>query len=101
MKFKKKKNQQNSLKKSFFFDDDTDVDDLIKSKNDKIFVSYNRTAFIFFIFLSLTLIFCIKVTYLSFLKKNSFQSSSNYTKNFKIRGDIVDRDLNILARNVN
>ena len=101
MQFKKKIFEKKNLKKSFFFEDDTDIEDLIKGKNNKIIISYNRTAFIFFIFLSLALIFCAKVTYLSFLKKNSIESSAYNVKKFKIRGDIIDRNNNILARNVN
>ena len=60
----------------------------------------NRITFLFFIFISLIFIFSIKIIYLSLSpEKNFFQKNIN--KNFvKERGDIIDRNGIILARNI-
>ena len=50
------------FQKSFYFEDYAESEDIINHKNTKIIVSRSRTTFIFFIFLSLILIFCTKVT---------------------------------------
>ena len=101
MKYEKKKNKIKNLQKSFLFEDYSDSEDLEKFKNGKITLSYNRVTSIFFIFLVLIFVFCVKITYLSFSKKNSYYSKNVNLKPIKVRGDIVDRNDNILARNIN
>ena len=87
-------------KKSFYFEDYTESD-LIDNKNklNIIKVSLNRVTFLSFIFLSLILIFSIKVIYLSLSTESSFYN--NTKQNFvKKRRDIVDRYGSVLATNV-
>ena len=90
-------------KKSFFFRDynESEFFSNLKNKN-YIKVSLNRVTFLFFIFLSLILIFSIKIIYLSLTpSKQKFFFSENNNKNFiKKREDIVDRNGVILARNI-
>jgi len=98
MKNNKKKNIK---QKSFFFEDYTESE-IIDSNNNVNFakVSINRTAFLFFIFLSLIFIFCIKIIYLSLSAEKDF-FSQNVKKIFtKERADIIDRNGIILARNI-
>ena len=90
-------------KKSFFFRDynESEFFSNLKNKN-YIKVSLNRVTFLFFIFLSLILIFSIKIIYLSLTpSKQKVFFSENNNKNFiKKREDIVDRNGVILARNI-
>ena len=60
-------------------------------------ISFNRVAFIFFIFFCISIIFSIKSIYLGFLKKNVIKNLSNNT-NF--RSSILDRNGNIIAKSV-
>ena len=87
-------------KKSFYFEDYTESD-LIDNKNkfNIIKVSLNRVTFLSFVFLSLILIFSIKIIYLSLSTENSFYN--NIKENLvKKRRDIVDRYGSVLATNV-
>ena len=60
-------------------------------------LSFNRVAFIFFLFLIISIIFSLKVIYLGSLQKYSAQKV-NAKSNF--RSTILDRDGNILAKSV-
>ena len=68
-----------------------------KSKND-INISFNRVAFVFFIFLIIALVFSLKSTYFGFLELNN-KKISIHKKDY--RSSIVDRNGNILAKTVN
>tara|TARA_B100000029_G_scaffold114314_1_gene106812 strand:+ start:3403 stop:5139 length:1737 start_codon:yes stop_codon:yes gene_type:complete len=96
-----KKEKKDFKKKSFYFEDYNELDLFDKQKNFKaIKVSLNRVTFLFFIFLSLLLIFGIKITYLSLSSGKNFYNN-NLKKNVIInRRDIVDRHGSILATNV-
>lgn len=88
-------------KKSFYFEDYTESDLVDNNSNSNIIkISLNRVTFLSFIFLSLILIFSIKIIYLSLSPKNGFYNN-NIKKNFvKQRRDIVDRHGSVLATNV-
>ena len=95
------KTGKNAKQKSFFFEDYAESEIIINNKNDNlIIVSLSRATFLFFIFFGFAFIFSIKILYLSLSsEKNSFSKSIN--KNFiKERGDIIDRNGIILARNI-
>ena len=88
-------------KKSFFFDDYTESEIIVEKKNiNSIKVSLNRTSFLFFIFSSLILISIIKIFYLSLYPEKIFLSQRTNTDFLKERGDIIDRNGSILARNI-
>ena len=53
----KKKAKENAKKKSFFFQDYTESE-IITTNSNLAKVSLNRTTFLFFVFLSLIVIFC-------------------------------------------
>ena len=64
-------------------------------------VSFSRITFLSFVFLSILAICSIKIFYLSLSSEKKFYSI-NIKENFlKDRRDIVDRNGNILATNVN
>jgi len=88
-------------KKSFYFEDYTESDLVDNDSNSNIIkISLNRVTFLSFIFLSLILIFSIKIIYLSLSPENGFYNN-NIKKNFvKQRRDIVDRHGSVLATNV-
>ena len=99
MKEKVKKNY--FKKKSFYFKDYSESEIFFNNRNTKLVkVSLNRITFLFFIFFSLILIFSIKIIYLSSYTEKNF-STGKINKNFiKERGDIIDRNGIILARNI-
>jgi len=81
-------------KKSFYFEDYTESD-LVDNKNNLniIKISLNRVTFLSFIFLSLILIFSIKIIYLSLSPEKSFYNS-NIKKNL-IKESIPDAEISI------
>jgi len=95
------KKKKTIKKKGFYFEDYTEseiIDD--KNNSNSIKVSLNRATFLFFIFFSLTLIFSIKITYLSLAPEKNFYDNK-IKKNFiKNRRDIFDRNGTVLATNV-
>jgi cell division protein FtsI (penicillin-binding protein 3) len=94
--------KKNAKKKSFFFEDYTETKIINGSNTTKsIKISLSRVTILFFIFLSLIFIFCLKIFYLSlFPEKNIFSYKDNLTSPSK-RADIIDRSGVILARSVN
>ena len=88
-------------KKSFIFRDYLESEITYNNNENKLVkVSDNRVAILSFIFLSLMVIFSIKIIYLSlFPEKNLTFEELNH--NFKKkRADIVDRNGTILARSI-
>jgi len=75
-------NNKESKKKGFYFKDYTESDITVNNKDTKLVkVSLNRITFLFFIFLSLILIFGTKIIYLSLSPEKNFFSES-VSKNF-------------------
>ncbi len=97
----KKESKKNNKIKSFFFEDYTESKITSNNKNDNnIIVSLNRTTFLFFVFFIFSFIFSIKIFYLSLSPEKNF-FSKNINKNFfKNRGDILDTNGVVLARNI-
>ena len=63
-------------------------------------ISFNRIAFIFFIFLMICSIYSIKAFYLGSLhSKQKIKNIDQVKTNF--RADIIDRDGNLMAKTVN
>ena len=64
-------------KKSFYFEDYTESDLVDNNNNSNIIkISLNRVTFLSFIFLSLILIFSIKIIYLSLSPENGFYNNN-------------------------
>jgi len=89
-------------KKSFYFEDYTESKILEqKAYFNIIKVSFSRITFLSFIFLSLLAICGIKIIYLSLSTEEIFFSQNIEKNSSKKRRDIVDRNGNILATEVN
>jgi len=99
MKKKYKKNI-NTNQKSFYFEDYLET-----NKKNKILKKTNnfqdRIYLLFFFFLSLILIFSIKITHISLDKKNIFNLEKGKSQFTLLRRDIVDRDNVLISRNIN
>ena len=95
MIIKKKK----AKKKSFYFEDYTDSD-FFSNDTNRINISLQRVSFLSIIFLSLILIFSIKIIYLSLSTDKNLYSNKIKKEFTKTRRDIVDRNGTVLARNV-
>ena len=95
---KKQKKIKNINQTSFYFEDylETNKKNKFKKKSDNF---QDRIYLVFFFFLSLILIFSIKITHLSLGKIPSFQEKAllKYTLS---RRDIVDRNGILISRNI-
>jgi len=97
---KKQKKIKNINQKSFYFEEylKTNKKSKFSKKDDNL---QDRIYLLFFFFLSLVLVFSIKITHLSLSKTPSFNQeirSSNFTL---IRRDITDRNGILISRNIN
>ena len=70
-----------------------------KENKSNLNISFNRIAFIFFIFLMITAIYSIKVFYLGSLNSKIFENEIYSKKNY--RADILDNNENFIAKTVN
>ena len=97
----KKKKKKELKQKSFFFEDYTESEILFHNKNSKqLKVSSSRIVFLFTIFLSLILIFSVKIIYLSLFPQKNIILNTVSPKLTSERRDIIDRNGIILARNI-
>ena len=71
-----------------------------KVNKSNLIISFNRIAFIFFIFLMISLIYSIKIFYLGSLSLKKKPESTHEFKN-DFRADIVDNNGNFIAKTVN
>jgi cell division protein FtsI (penicillin-binding protein 3) len=98
---KKKKNKIKHLNQSsFYFEDylETNKKNKFSKKKDNF---QDRIYLLFFFFLSLALIFIIKITHISLSKSPTFNHETTYSKFSLIRRDIVDRNNILISRNIN
>ena len=98
---KKKSKKNNNLNQtSFYFEDYLET-----NKRNKILKKSNnfqdRIYLLFFFFLSLLLIFSIKITHISLNKKNIFNLEKQKSQFSLLRRDIVDRNGILISRNIN
>ena len=99
-KNKNKKIFINQNQKSFFFEDYLETN--LKQKNKKKSpISEDRLYILFVVFFSLILIFSISIISVS-IQKSSFQIGKKIEKKFlTLRRDIVDRNGQLISRNIN
>ena len=71
-----------------------------KENKSNLNISFNRIAFIFFIFLMVCLIYSIKVFYLGSLNSKILQKKT-YASKTNFRADILDKNGNFIAKTVN
>ena len=97
---KKQKKIKDINQASFYFEDYLETNKQkksLKKKNDL----QDRIYLIFFFFMSLVLIFTIKITHLSLSKSSTFNQKTNSLKFTLIRRDIIDRNGVLISRNAN
>ena len=100
MKNKKKKDFIHQNQKSFFFEDFLESSQ-IQRKINKSKISDDRLYFLFSIFFSLIVIFSISIFFIS-IKPSSFYDYKDINQShLKLRRDIVDRNGDLIARNIN
>jgi cell division protein FtsI (penicillin-binding protein 3) len=63
-------------------------------------LSLNRVSFVFFIFLVVAFVFGSKIIYLASIKKENYFTNKLVPSVFLKRQDILDRNNNLLARNI-
>ncbi len=97
---KKQKKIKDINQTSFYFDDylETNKKNKFAKKIDKF---QDRIYLLFFFFLSLILIFCIKITHLSLGKIPLYNQGATFSKFTLTRRDIVDRKGVLISRNIN
>ncbi len=100
MKKKLKKNKNlNIHQKSFFFEDYLETSKKNRlSHNDNLF--HDRIFLLFFLFFSLIFIFSIRIIHVSLNKIEIYNHSNSSQKFSLLRRDIVDRNNNLISRNV-
>ena len=96
---RKQKKIKDSNQTSFYFEDylETNKKNKVSKKIDNF---QDRIYLLFFFFLSLILIFCIKITHLSLSKTPVFNQDIKSSKFILKRRDIVDRNGVLISRNV-
>ncbi len=97
---KRNKKKININQTSFYFEDyvETNKKNKVLKKSNNL---HDRIYLLFFFFLSLILIFSIKITHISLNKKNMFSLEEQNSKFSLLRRDIVDRNGEIISRNIN
>ena len=85
---------------SFYFEDylETNKKNKFSQKKNNF---QDRIYLLFFFFLSLVLIFCIKITHLSLSKTPTFNQANSSSRFSLTRRDIVDRNGILISRNIN
>ena len=98
-KIKKKGGNFNRNQTSFYFEDyiETNKKNKFSKKNNFL---HDRIYLLFFLFLSLMLIFCIKIMHVSLSKIEIFENVNSSKKFSLLRRDIVDRNGDLISRNV-
>ena len=97
---KKQKKIKNINQTSFYFDDylETNKKNKFLKKKDNF---QDRIYLLFFFFLSLIIIFSIKITHLSLSKTPTFNQNLINSKFKIVRRDIVDINGILISRNIN
>ena len=99
-KIKNKRSHVHQNQKSFFFEDYFQST-LNQKKNQKIQISEDRLYILFVVFFSLIAIFSISIISTS-IQKSSFEYRKKSNQNYlTLRRDIVDRNGEIISRNIN
>ncbi len=100
LKKKSKKNKNvNKNQTSFYFDDYLETNKINRSAQ-KNNLSHDRIYLLFFLFLSLILIFSVKIVHIS-LNNIKILDQENTKKKFTLlRRDIIDRNGSLISRNI-
>ena len=95
-------NQASQRNKAFYFEDyeTTKYEYKEQSKFSKAKFSLNRASFIFFVFIVVAFVFGTKIIYLALINEEKYFTNKSVSSPFLRRQDILDRNNNLLARNV-
>ncbi len=100
MKKKLKTNKfLNKNQASFYFEDFLETNQIF-NKTKKSLISQDRVYLLFFLFFSLILIFSIKIIIISLQDISLYNQKNNNYHNTLLRRDIVDRNGEIVSRNI-
>ena len=97
-KYRKSKSA-NKNQRSFYFQDYI-ATNLKQKKIYKSPISEDRIYILFFFFFCLIAIFSIKITFVSFKNPNFFETKKNELNFLPLRRDIVDRNGELISRNI-
>jgi cell division protein FtsI (penicillin-binding protein 3) len=88
--------------RGFYFEDyeTSEYEYKEQSKLSGVKLALNRVSFVFFIFLVVAFIFGSKIIYLASIKKGKYFTNKLAPSAFLRRQDIIDRNNNLLAKNV-
>ena len=100
MKNRKNKKPINQNQKSFFFEDFLETSQRQKNTN-KLKISDDRIYVLFCVFFSLILIFSISIFSISIKSSNFYEYKDTSQNSLTLRRDIVDRNGELIARNIN
>ena len=100
MKKQNKKNKDHNInQKSFYFEDYLETNQ--KKKNIKdINVYQDRIYLLFFLFFSLIVIFSVKIIFISLKNLEIYKKNNDPINQLSLRRDIVDRNGDLVSRNV-
>ena len=99
MRKKSRKKLFNKNQKSFYFEEYLQTNEPFK-KQKKTVMSEDRIYILFFLFISLILIFSISITNIS-LQKSEIKKIENKKKSIiSLRKDIIDRNGILISRNI-
>jgi len=95
-------NHSSGRSRGFYFEDyeTSKYEHKGQSKLSGVKLSLNKASFVFFIFLVVAFIFGSKIIYLASIKKEKYFTNKLKSPAFLRRQDIVDRNNNLLAKNV-
>ncbi len=100
MKKKLKKNKNfNKNQASFYFDDYLETNKINRSAQ-KNNLSHDRIYLLFFLFISLILIFSVKIVHISLNNIEIFDQENTKKKFTLLRRDIIDRNGSLISRNI-
>ena len=85
---------------NFYFEDYQFSEDITKSNESRIKISFNRVSFIFFIFVIVAFIYSLKIIYLASIDNENYFVNKSYIKSIKYRQNIIDRNGNIIAKSI-
>jgi cell division protein FtsI (penicillin-binding protein 3) len=89
----------NKIKNENLFLEKHDNEFFYKKSKSNLNIEFNRIAFIFFIFLTISIIYSIQLLHLGSLKSN-FNEKKNIVNKKNYRADIIDRNGNYLVKTV-
>ena len=93
-------NNKSDSPKGFYFEDYETSRYEGKSRKSEVKLSLKRLSFVFSVFLLVAIMFGSKIVYLALLKNDDYLPNKTSEVHGLVRQDILDRNNNLLAKNV-